>query len=382
MYVGMTRAARQLYLSGLSKPRVKISRFFAEVISKDNFDQFGRNVEFAAQPVLSDKKEIIGLDVVNTYEIETSEIIKSILGGGQSNLEFGFGLLIQKMWQVSNRLPDQVSVDNFKRSLIDIINNSRLEEPRPVLRLPSEEKPRLSYTDIRIYGKCPLQYRFKKILRISERAGPQMHLGDAIHRTLQEAMAKAGNQIKPTADELKGLFLDKWQKYRHSDLTWMESLKRAGLEMLEKFAEREQSVKTRVMALEKDFRIDRPEFVLAGRIDRVDIDEAGEIYVIDYKTGKIGMPESSYESKKDDQLIVYAMVCPELFGKLPAEVAFYYLAENKLISSIVSQKDIDSLHSKIGEIAGRIAAGDFTATPSPFECGQCSYRNICPFKAQ
>lgn len=382
MYVAMTRAARQLYLSGIKRSRVNISRFFSEIIGQDNFSQYGKEIQFSDMPEepVSDGNPI-PLNLTESYAVNLAEILGGVIGDSKARLNTGIPLLIQKIWNELAGSEIYNNPEKFKQTLIEIINNCQLEMPTPA-PIPPKTKPKLSYTDIKVYDSCPLQYRFKKILKVPEKAGPQMFLGDAIHRTLQEAMQKKTAGITLDIETLKADFTEKWNKFSHSDIAWMESLKTAGLKMLDTFVEHERTLSTRVLALERPFKIERDNFILSGRIDRVDTDDSGELYIIDYKTGKIGMPDSSYESKKDDQLIIYAMVCPELFGKLPAQVSFYYLSEGKLASHVVSQKEIDKLQEKISEIADKIAAEDFAATPNKFTCGYCSYRSICPFKTE
>jgi DNA helicase-2/ATP-dependent DNA helicase PcrA len=382
MYVAMTRAARQLYLSGIKRSRVNISRFFSEIIGKENFSQYGKEILFSDMPdePVADGNAI-PLNLTESYAANLAEILGGIIGDSQTNLTSGMSLLVQRLWTDLAAAGIYHDPAQFKQALAKTIDECALEIPQPSPVEP-KAKPKLSYTDIKMYDSCPLQYRFKKILKVPEKAGPQMYLGDAIHRTLQEAMQRKLEGVSLDIEKLKADFIEKWQKFGHSDIAWMESLKNAGLKMLDTFIEHERTLSTHVLALERPFKIERDNFILSGRIDRVDTDNSGELYIIDYKTGKIGMPDSSYESKKDDQLIIYAMVCPELFGKLPAQVSFYYLSEGKLASHVVSQKEIDKLQEKISEIAKRIAADDFTATPNKFNCSYCSYRSICPFKAE
>lgn len=382
MYVAMTRAADRLYLSGIQRLRVHISRFFSEVVGHENFDEYSEAMEFG--DIYTEPERMISQETNKDFSLKLSEVLNSVFSTGKNShrekagLENSLTLLTEKLWSVVSSSGYSKSPDNFKKMLIDLVSRCGLKEVEHAI-IEKTEKPKLSYTDINIYNSCPLKYKFKYILKIPEKVGPHVHLGSAIHRTLHEAMSSVSKGEKLSVDDLKKNFLEKWSGYRIQDKAWMESLKNAGLVMLENFAKREKKSRLNIVDLEKYFTLEYDNFILTGKIDRIDADENGELYIVDYKTGRIGIPESA-KTKTDDQLFIYALACPSLYDKIPAEVAYYYLGDDRLASFVVSEKDLHKVLEKISGIADKIAKEDFTSTPNSFECGRCSYKNICPDK--
>jgi DNA helicase-2/ATP-dependent DNA helicase PcrA len=382
MYVAMTRAANRLYLSGIQRIRVHISRFFSEVVSHENFDEYGEATKFG--DIHDEPERIISQETDSDFTLKLPEVLNSVFSTGKNGhrekagLENGLTLLTEKLWSVISSSGYSESPDDFKKMLIDLINKCELKEIEHAV-IEKTKKPKLSYTDINTYNSCPLRYRFKYILKIPEKVGPHVHLGSAIHRTLHEVMSTVSKGEKLSLDNLKITFLEKWSVYRIGDKAWMESLKNAGLMMLENFAKRERRNLLNIVDLEKRFTLEYDNFILTGKIDRIDADENGEIYIVDYKAGRIGTPENA-KAKADDQLFIYALACPSLYDKIPAEVAYYYLGDDSLAGFVVSEKDLQKVLEKISGIADKIAKEDFNSTPNSFECGRCSYKNICPDK--
>ncbi len=382
MYVAMTRAADRLYLSGIQRTRVRVSRFFSEVISNENFDEYGEVMKFGN--LYTEPEKAISQKTDKDFSLKLSDVLYSAFSTGKDTyhkktvLEDSLILLTEKLWSVISSSGYGQSPDDFKKMFIDLIDRCKLKEVEPVV-IEKEEKLKLSYTDIETYNSCPLKYKFKYILKIPEEVGPHVYLGSAIHRTLYEVMSTVSKGKKFSVYELKKTFLEKWGGYRIGDKAWAESLKNAGLRMLENFAKREMKNRLRIVDLEKKFNLEYDNFILTGKIDRIDKDENGEIYIVDYKTGRIGTSEKA-NTKADDQLFIYALASPNLYDKIPAEVAYYYLSDDRLVSFIVSEKDLQRVLEKISGVVDKIAKENFTSTPSSFECGRCSYKNICPDK--
>ena len=64
---------------------------------------------------------------------------------------------------------------------------------------------------------------------------------------------------------------------------------------------------------------------LRGIIDRLDIDDDGEITVIDYKSGRA--PSERFEQGRLSGVHFYAYLCERFLGKTPAKVQLLYLAD-------------------------------------------------------
>jgi|GEM_PF-2036382 len=381
LYVAATRASRRLYLSGIKQPRLGLSRFLNEIVENAGSHIYGLRMD-KRQPEIADSANETSAELKRPSPTDNlAETIALLEKADTRLLEDGLVLLLEKLWHARTVEGLADDPDEFRQMVMQSISRCHFEPPPPIRKWETERRPRLSYTDLKTYERCPLQYKFKKIYKMPEKILPYLHLGSAIHQTIFEAMSVTKDSRAIRLEDLEESFLLKWRKYRSSDIAWMESLKNAGLLMLRNFIDMEKSRKTVPLDLEKRFVLELENCQLTGQIDRIDTDEGGELHLIDYKTGKIGAVEGSFD-QDDDQLTIYAIACAELYGgKSPKSASLYFLAENREVSHAVSTKRIDRVRGKVLETADKIAAGEFPPKPNSFECGRCSYKNICPHKA-
>jgi putative RecB family exonuclease len=99
---------------------------------------------------------------------------------------------------------------------------------------------------------------------------------------------------------------------------------------------------------------------------------------VDYKTGK---PKDAKKAGESLQLSVYALAAEEVLELHPGRLVFYNLTSNEPAFTARDAKALAKTKEAIGEVAGQIRAGDFSAKPS-FLCGYCDYRPICPAHEQ
>jgi RecB family exonuclease len=135
------------------------------------------------------------------------------------------------------------------------------------------------------------------------------------------------------------------------------------------------------VTLEGSFKIKVGDYLINGRIDRIDQLPDGSLEIIDYKTGK---PKEKIVGDDKDQLLIYQIATEELpqyhhLGKTQ-KLTFYYLNDNSQISFVGTEKELSALKEKLIETINQIRSGDFTPTPSAFVCGSCPYKDICAYR--
>src|SRR5437867_4485649 len=77
---------------------------------------------------------------------------------------------------------------------------------------------------------------------------------------------------------------------------------------------------------------------LRGIIDRLELDDDGELVVTDYKTGKA--PWAAQEQSRLGGVHFYAFLCEQLLGRRPARVQLLHLREPIAISTVPSAQSV------------------------------------------
>lgn len=119
-------------------------------------------------------------------------------------------------------------------------------------------------------------------------------------------------------------------------------------------------------------------FNIRGFIDRVDKAPAGQIRIVDYKTGRA--PRAGFESKPMFQMRFYALAWWRLTGEIPAMLQLLYLGSKEVLRYEPDEQDLLNTEQKILSIRARIhnaVSEGFKPTPSKL-CSWCSYQHLCP----
>ena len=247
------------------------------------------------------------------------------------------------------------------------------------LKLKVPEK--LSYSQLDDYETCPWKYRFKYVLRIQAPPTPPTSFGISLHETLREfELRRIKGQKIPLGHFLK-IYRDHFLAGGYRDQKEKEAYFRRGEKLLADFYRRYQSKLFPPFMVEKAFEIKLGGKTLAGRIDRIGRNAAGEFELVDFKGGETGQKEEeelAKKAQKSDQLLLYTLAAKEALGITPKSVALFYLDGGKKVEALFSEEEIKKRTAKIEERIQKIVRGEFKATPGP-QCVWCPFEQICEF---
>lgn len=250
-----------------------------------------------------------------------------------------------------------------------------LEDWKPSDKAPDEKPIRqkvsyLSYSQLSTFMTCPLQYKYRYIIKIPVPPSAALTFGDSIHRTMHAFYDAVKKGMKPIKKDLLKLFEDNWIRMGYRDATYEAKMKQHGVELLEEFYQKGYDPQIIPTSLEESFKIQiTPTLTLGGKIDRIDTHADGTVEIIDYKTGQA--PKAK-DPKKDMQLSVYAMAST-------AEkviVSFYFFEGQQKISATRTAGELEVIKLEIAKKADEISRSEFEATPGK-HCDFCEFRLIC-----
>jgi putative RecB family exonuclease len=236
------------------------------------------------------------------------------------------------------------------------------------------------------FTNCPLAFRFSYLERLPEPPSAPASKGTLVHlalqhlmwrppedRTIDAALADLGRaRTELTADpDFEGLTL--------SDEEW-DTFHRDAEVLVRRYFELEDPRKVRPIGIELFVRADLGNGVqIRGIIDRLELDEQGELVVTDYKTGNA--PGEGWEQRSLAGVHIYSLLCERVFGRRPARVQLLYLSRPERIVAHSNDQMIRGVEVKSAAVMRAITTAcernDFRPRPSTL-CDYCSFREFCP----
>jgi putative RecB family exonuclease len=264
------------------------------------------------------------------------------------------------------------------------------------LQLPASLTP----SKVSTFKECALAFRLSAIDKLPEPTNVQAFKGTVVHRALELLMWE-----EQQGDRTPAAAFEKLDRALEELLAGEEgsSLGLAGPD-LEQFAADarrlvsnyfvlEDPNQVRVMGTELRMQADlgappgdgsgppTSRLRLRGIIDRLEMDENGELVVTDYKTGRA--PGQSHEQSRLGGVHFYAFLCQQVFGRRPVRVQLFHLREPLAISTIPSDQSITGLERQATAIWAAVQRAclqeDFRPKPGPL-CDWCGYHAYCPAK--
>jgi len=265
--------------------------------------------------------------------------------------------------------------------------------PRPgdAVDLPQAVIGSLSPSRASDFKTCPLLYRFRSIDRLPEAPSRAAARGTLVHsvlerlydspapeRTVQAArddVERSWRLLLEAEPDLSALFADDADGAELAG--WLASAR----DLVGNYFELEDPRRLEPAAREELVEVVVDGLRLRGYVDRLDISPAGDLRVVDYKTGAI--PREAFEAKALFQMKFYALVLWRTRGVVPRVLRLMYLADSSTLSYQPDADELSRFERTLQAIWKAIAAasltGDFRPNPSRL-CDWCSFQALCPAK--
>jgi putative RecB family exonuclease len=121
------------------------------------------------------------------------------------------------------------------------------------------------------------------------------------------------------------------------------------------------------------------QLLIRGYIDRLDVSPAGDLRVVDYKTG--GAPREAFEGRALFQLKFYALVLWRTRGVVPRVLRLLYLKDAEICDYSPEAEELERFERTLLALSEAIERAkreqDFPPKPSKL-CGWCSHQAVCP----
>ncbi len=236
---------------------------------------------------------------------------------------------------------------------------------------------KLSYSRISTYLQCPYKYYLSYIVKLPTKPRPYFSFGSSIHTVLEWLHKPRILPVNYSIREIIAYYDENWINRGYSGIDEESRYKELGKSILISYWEKMEGSFKPALEVEKNFSYPLQGFegvTLTGIVDRIDLDESGDLILTDYKTGK-WIP-SSVNGMDTLQLSIYAIAMSSLWDKKVAKVSNLYLREHKEVAFIPTQEKITDAMTEIDRAVTGIRNKEFDLKVNKF-CNWCDYKNRC-----
>jgi putative RecB family exonuclease len=280
--------------------------------------------------------------------------------------------------------------------------------------------PSLSPSRAADFKTCPLLFRYRTIDRLPEQPSQDQVRGTLVHAVLERLFDLPAAERTPDAAE--ALVRPEWERLLEQEpelaalfadpppaapaatapasAELITTDTPAALPGFEDLGEAERIARFLAGAgglLEGYFAVEDPQrlepaerealvstlvdedLLIRGYIDRLDVSPAGDLRVVDYKTG--GAPREAFEGRALFQLKFYALVLWRTRGVVPRVLRLLYLKDAEICDYSPDAEELERFERTLVALSKAIESAkeskNFRPKPSKL-CGWCSHHQHCP----
>ncbi len=271
-----------------------------------------------------------------------------------------------------------------EKELKEQINLSGFKLKEEIIKKPTvtsqEIQKKFTYTELETFNTCPLQYKYYYILKIPTTPNANESFGTTIHKTLEKFYLMFLKNKEVSVEELLNIYEEQWIPIGYSSRLHEKRMKQEGRQILINFFKKHHKpnvLNLKILELEKKFNFKINNYIITGKIDRIDKKENQSIELIDYKTGK---KLDKNELEKSLQVGIYTLAAIDKnILNIPLNkviFSFYFLQHQEKVTLNIKEQKLKKIVNKILETIKKINENKFPPRIGPW-CDFCPFRIIC-----
>lgn len=236
--------------------------------------------------------------------------------------------------------------------------------------------PVFSPTKISAFMECPLKYKYlyvDKIGRFYYKPNPWNSFGGTLHRVL-ETLHKPGAEPLPIG-ELLAIYGDSWNGTGFSSPEEESEFRVEGERILREYHAATASLETKVVLTEKQVKWEMGDFVLAGRLDRMDEHPDGALEIIDYKSHLRSI--TSDKVRNSVAMSIYQVIVSRLHPGRRVFASIYCLAGGIKVSAELSEQEREETEDQTRKTAMSIIGAEEYPPIQSASCPKCDFHRVC-----
>ncbi|MFZ1062532.1 MAG: PD-(D/E)XK nuclease family protein [Acidimicrobiales bacterium] len=243
----------------------------------------------------------------------------------------------------------------------------------------------LSPSRLADFKACPRRYQHASIERIPQPATYATAKGRFAHYVFEHLFSlpseerteqKARAFVDPAID---AILTDSVRAEISMDTAMLERMVDETHDIITTYFEMEDPRHVNAEGIELRLGVNVDDTPLFGILDRLDRDDAGNLVIVDYKTG--ALPNRNYDAQTFANTELYAALCREKLGETPTRIRLLYVAQGETIERPVTDVVVKARTTSAVDAWTRIKRyyddGEFPATPSVNTCRFCAYKDLC-----
>ncbi|CAJ9446729.1 superfamily I DNA/RNA helicase [Burkholderia pseudomallei] len=248
-----------------------------------------------------------------------------------------------------------------------------------------------SFSDVKYYLHCPMDYRFRKGYAFSPPVPELFGYGRVVHVAI-EKLHEQYYGVAPTPEQASQVAAEYFHLKHVAPSRDPETRPGAYEQAMNKAREIAADYVTRYGSdfahqkqVEMRFEIPAQGCLITGSIDLLmRYNAAGnvvEAHVVDFKTMEGG--DAPSDNKKLDwrelslQVQLYAKAAREVFGENAASGSIHLLKDNQRINVPIDEASIDAAISNVEWAVRGIIAQDYPMRPTREKCANCDFNRLC-----